>query len=315
MKIFGVKRFRNFSYYHLMVVNDSKKVPKSSKKYECICCYYFTSRKSQFDRHLTTEKHKKQENDSKMVVNGSEKVPKSSNFTCECGKVYKFNSGYYRHKKTCNSLDNNNSDMNNKDLVLYLMKENTELKQMMMETQTQVVELLKKGTNNNTNSHNKTFNLQFFLNETCKNAMNIMDFVNSLQLQLGDLEKMADIGYVNGISDIIIKNLKGMDITERPVHCTDTKREVLYVKDEDKWDKETQEKPKIRKAIKYIARKNAQLLKNFKEKHPDCIKSESKFSDKYNKMMIEAMGGKGDEDELKEKKIIKNIVQEIIVDK
>ena len=315
MKIFGVKRFRNFSYYHLMVVNDSKKVPKSSKKYECVCCDYVTSRKSQFDRHLATDKHKKQENDSKMVVNGSEKVPKSSNFTCECGKVYKFDSGYYRHKKTCNSLDNNNSDMNNKDLVLYLMKENTELKQMMMETQTQVVELLKKGTNNNTNSHNKTFNLQFFLNETCKNAMNIMDFVNSLQLELGDLEKMSDIGYVNGISDIIIKNLKDMDITERPLHCTDTKREVLYVKDEDKWDKETQEKPKIRKAIKYIARKNAQLLKNFKEKHPDCIKSESKFSDTYNKMMIEAMGGKGDEDELKEKKIIKNIAQEIIVDK
>ena len=299
-----------------MVVNDSKKVPKSSKKYECICCDYFTSRKSQFDRHLTTDKHKKQENDSKMVVNGSEKVPKSSNFTCECGKVYKFNSGYYRHKKTCNSLDNNNSDMNNKDLVLYLMKENTELKQMMMETQTQVVELLKNGTHNtNTNSHNKTFNLQFFLNETCKNAMNIMDFVNSLQLQLGDLEKMADIGYVNGISDIIIKNLKGMDITERPVHCTDTKREVLYVKDEDKWDKETQEKPKLRKAIKYIARKNARLLQEFKKNHPDCINSESKYSDTYNKMMIEAMGGKGNDDELKEKKIIKNIVQEIIVDK
>ena len=314
MKIFGVKRFRNFSYYHLMVVNDSKKVPKSSKKYECVCCDYVTSRKSQFDRHLLTEKHKKQENDSKMVVNGSEKVPKSSNFTCECGKVYKFDSGYYRHKKTCNSLDNNNSDMNNKELVLYLMKENTELKQMMMETQTQVVELIKKGTNN-TNSHNKTFNLQFFLNDTCKNAMNIMDFVNSLQLQMGDLEKMSDAGYVNGMSNIIIKNLKDMDITERPVHCTDPKREVLYVKDEDKWDKETQEKPKIRKAIKYIARKNARLLQEFKKNHPDCINSESKYSDTYNKMMIEAMGGKGNDDELKEKKIIKNISQEIIVDK
>ena len=314
MKIFGVKRFRNFSYYHLMVVNDSKKVPKSSKKYECVCCDYVTSRKSQFDRHLSTEKHKKQENDSKMVVNGSEKVPKSSNFTCECGKVYKFDSGYYRHKKTCNSLNTNNSDMNNKDLVLYLMKENTELKQMMMETQTQVVELIKKGTNN-TNSHNKTFNLQFFLNDTCKNAMNIMDFVNSLQLQMGDLEKMSNTGYVNGMSNIIIKNLKDMDITERPVHCTDPKREVLYVKDEDKWDKETQEKPKIRKAIKYIARKNARLLQEFKKTHPDCINSESKYSDTYNKMMIEAMGGKGNDDELKEKKIIKNISQEIIVDK
>ena len=307
-----------------MVVNDSKKVPKSSKNFICACCDYITSRKSQYDRHMSTEKHKKKENDSKMVVNDSEKVPKSSkNFICECGKIYKFDSGFYRHKKTCNK-DNISKNMNNKDLVIYLMKENTELKQMMMETQTQVVEtqgqvmeLLKNGTHNtNTNSHNKTFNLNFFLNETCKNAMNIMDFVNSLQLQLSDLEKMGEVGYVNGMSNIIINSLKEMDITERPVHCTDTKREILYVKDEDKWDKESVEKPKIRKAIKHVARKNALLLQQYKDKYPDCIKSDSKYSDDYNKLMIEAMGGKGNiNDTVIEKKIIKNISHEIIVDK
>jgi hypothetical protein len=175
------------------------------------------------------------------------------------------------------------------------------------------MELLKNGTHNTTNN-NKTFNLNFFLNETCKNAMNIMDFVNSLQLQLSDLEKMGEIGYVNGMSNIIIKNLKDMDVTERPVHCTDMKREVLYVKDEDKWDKETNEKPKIRKAIKYVARKNARLLQDFKTQHPDCIKSESKYSDTYNKLMIEAMGGKGCDDIEQESKIIKRLAKETTID-
>jgi hypothetical protein len=131
---------------------------------------------------------------------------------------------------------------------MLLIKENSELKNMMMETQNQIMttqnqmmEVIKTGTHNtintHTNSHNKTFNLQFFLNETCKNAMNIMDFVDSLKLQLNDLERMGEIGFVNGMSNIIIKNLQNLDVTERPVHCTDQKREVIYVKDEGKWDK------------------------------------------------------------------------------
>ena len=174
------------------------------------------------------------------------------------------------------------------------------------------MELLKNGTQQITNNNNnKTFNLQFFLNDTCKNAMNIMDFVNNLQLQLDDLEKMGEVGYVNGMSNIIIKNLKDMDVTERPVHCTDAKREVLYVKDEDKWDKETSDKPKIRKAIKHVAHKNARLLQEFKEKHPDCTKSESKHSDTYTKLMVEAMGGKGSNDDEQESKIIKKVSKEI----
>ena len=295
---------------------STEKVPKSSIYYNCETCNYNTSRKSQFDRHIATDKHKNRQ----TATNSNEKVPKSSEiFNCiNCNRTYKDRTGLWRHNQKCIKPNcyHKEDNLDHKELVLILMKENSEIKQMMMETQSQVVEILKNGTHNtNTNSHNKTFNLQFFLNETCKNAMNIMDFVNSLQLQLGDLEKMSDTGYVNGISNIIIKNLKDMDITERPVHCTDPKREVLYVKDEDKWDKETQEKPKLRKAIKYIARKNARLLQEFKKTHPDCINSESKYSDTYNKMMIEAMGGKGNNDELKEKKIIKNIAQEIIVDK
>jgi hypothetical protein len=206
----------------------------------------------------------------------------------------------------------------NSELKTMMLEEHKSTQQIMMNTQTQIMEVLKTGTHtttNNTNSHNKTFNLQFFLNETCKNAMNIMDFVDSLKLQLNDLERMGEIGFVNGMSNIIIKNLQNMDVTERPVHCTDQKREVIYVKDADKWDKEEEAKPKLRKAIKHIAHKNAKLIGEFKTKHPDYCKSASKISDQYNTMVIEAMGGMGSNDFTNENKIIKRISKEIMVEK
>ena len=191
---------------------------------------------------------------------------------------------------------------------------------MMMEQQNMVMKVLENGTHNShshntTNSHNKAFNLNFFLNETCKDAMNIMDFVDSIKLQLSDLKKVGEIGYVEGISKIITKNLKALDITQRPIHCTDKKREVLYVKDEDKWEKEDEDKNKLKKAIKRVVSKNQRLIPQFKEKHPDCGKSASKFSDQYNKIIVESMGGSGDNDSEKEDKIIKNISKVTIIDK
>jgi hypothetical protein len=145
--------------------------------------------------------------------------------------------------------------------------------------------------------------------------MNIMYFVDSIKLQLSDLEKVGKNGYVEGISDIITANLKALDVTQRPIHCTDKKREVLYIKDENKWEKEDDEKKKLRRAIKRVASKNQRLLPKFKEAHPDCIKAASKFSDQYNKMIIESMGGSGDNDLEKEDKIIRKIAKEVIVDK
>jgi hypothetical protein len=197
------------------------------------------------------------------------------------------------------------------------VKQHTKL----VEQNSELLEVIKNGTHNtshshnNTNSHNKTFNLQFFLNETCKDAMNIMDFVDSIKLQLPDLEKLGEIGYVEGISSIITSNLKALDITQRPIHCTDKKREVLYIKDEDKWEKEDDQKNKLRKAIKRVAGKNQRLIPKFKEAHPDCIKAASRFSDQYNKMIIESMGGSGDNDLEKEDKIIKKITKEVVIDK
>jgi hypothetical protein len=197
------------------------------------------------------------------------------------------------------------------------MVQNAETQKQNQELTSKVFDLYKNGTINNTlinnNSNNKTFNLNLFLNETCKDAMNIKDFINSVKLQLSDLEKVGEIGYIDGISNIIIKNLKELDITKRPVHCTDKKREVLYIKDEDKWEKEDDQNIKIRSVIKQVAFKNTKLLTKFREKHPDCGKSESKYSDKYNKLIIEAMGGRGDDDSEKENKIIQKIAKEVVI--
>ena len=158
-----------------------------------------------------------------------------------------------------------------------LINENKELKTMMLEQQNMMMKVIENGTNNttnitsNTNSHNKAFNLNFFLNETCKDAMNIMDFVDSIKLQLSDLEGVGELGYVEGISNIIVKNLKELDVTQRPLHCTDKKRETMYIKDEDKWEKD-EEKKKLHKVIRKVTCKNQNLITDYKKEHPDYNK-------------------------------------------
>jgi hypothetical protein len=197
------------------------------------------------------------------------------------------------------------------------MKENKEIKQM-------IIELAKKEsynncnntntTNNHTNSHNKAFNLNFFLNETCKEAMNIGEFVDSLKIQISDLENIGEAGYIEGISNIIVKNLKELDVTKRPVHCTDKKRETIYIKDADKWEKD-ENKIQMHKLIKRVVSKNTKMFAKFKEVHPDCLTYHSKYSEQYNKIVYESMGGKGDDDYEKNEKIIKNVLKEVVVDK
>jgi len=240
-------------------------------------------------------------------------------FTCEnCCKIYKTNSGLWKHKKTCQkshfppAFAVNVESLDNKDsIILSLLNQNKEL-------QNQILELCKDRNNviiNNNNSNNKTFNLHLFLNEQCKDAMNIMDFVDSLKLQLVDLENVGKLGFIEGISNIIVKNLKAMDIHKRPVHCSDAKRETLYVKDENKWEKENDEKNKIKKAIKYVAHKNIKMIPEWKNKYPDCVYSDSTKSDEYNKIILESMGGIGDNNEISDTKIIKKIAKEVIIEK
>ena len=295
-----------------MKQSETEKSPKVAQNYYCECCDYNTSKKCDYEKHLSTDKHKKRENETNETDLKQESLKK---FVCFCNKSFNSRTSLWRHKNKCIEAKTD-EDPSDKELIMMLIKQNTQLIQ-------QNAELVKTGTNNttisnnshNTNSHNKTFNLQFFLNETCKDAMNIMDFVDSIKLQLTDLEKVGKIGYIEGISSIIVKNLNSLDETKRPVHCTDSKREVMYVKDEDKWEKENDNKPKIRKLIKHVTHKNTKLLKDFKAKYPGCEKSESKYSNSYDKLVIEAFGGKGDNDEEKENKIIKKISNVTTIDK
>jgi hypothetical protein len=244
-------------------------------------------------------------------------------FFCKnCNKSYKARNSLWYHEKKCNlnyASENivieykNDEAQELKEFMKYLMNENSEMKTMMLE-------VIKNGTHNTdshnttTNSHNKAFNLQFFLNETCKDAMNIMEFVESIQLQLSDLERVGEKGFVDGISNIIIKNLKTLDVTQRPLHCTDKKRETIYVKDQDKWEKDDAN-VKMHKLVRKVQDKNFRMVQKFKEKYPDYNRASSKHSDTYNHIIIESMGGKGDNDFEKEEKIIKKVSKEITVEK
>jgi hypothetical protein len=295
-----------------MIHEDTIFTSKNIQKHHCTFCDFGCSKIGDWNRHKTTLKHKKEEERYKMIQNDTTKTSNYIHqYVCDCGKEYKHHSGLWRHKKVCGFEETENitnETIFDKDLIMMLVKQNTEL-----------LEVLKNGTNNtvnsNNHSNNKTFNLQVFLNETCKDAMNIMDFVNSIQLQLSDLESVGKLGFVEGISNIITTNLKALDVTQRPVHCTDNKRETIYIKDENKWEKEDDQKVKLRKAIKRVATKNLCLIHKFKEAHPDCNRSASKYSDQYNKIIIEACGGSGNNDSEKEDKIIRNIAKNVTIDK
>ena len=301
-----------------------EKMPKNAKICVCKDCDFMCCKQSNYDKHLLTAKHK-----NRTFLNDLEqKMPENADrlFECECGKRYTARNSLWYHKKKCkieefveNIDDPENivsDESTNKDqLILMLIKQNSELIKETSEFKNMMMEVIKNGTHNTTtNSHNKAFNLNFFLNETCKDAMNITEFVESIKLQLSDLEKVGELGYVEGISNIIVKNLKNLDITQRPVHCTDQKRETMYIKDQDKWEKDEEQK-KMHKLVRKVADKNARMLPKFKEAHPDCIKSTSVYSDQYNKLIIEAMGGRGDNDFEKEEKIIKRVSKEVIVEK
>jgi hypothetical protein len=305
-----------------MLIDASKNSQKLSKKFFCQKCDYNTCRKSDYVKHLSTDKHENNTNASKMLENASDKSQKVSiKFTCSCGRSYQHDSSYYRHKKKCIITDSNENklfELTN-ETIISILKQNSDFQQMLLEQNKTIIELSKNTSITNstihTNSHNKSFNLQFFLNETCKNAMNITDFVNSLQLQLTDLEKVGEFGYIEGISKIIIKNLKALDVTLRPVHCTDKKRETMYIKDQDKWEKEDENKSKLHKMVRNVSKKNIDLISDYKLLYPDWKKSTSKVSDKFNVIIIESMGGAGDNDFEKEEKIIKRVAKEVFVNK
>ena len=294
-----------------MTTIDNANLVKNSKQFNCDFCNYTTSRKYNLNLHLQSKRHKNNanNNDDNVIL-----AKTSKKYECQnCYKLFNDRAGLWRHKQKCNKFEEQETtkkltELDKDELIITLLKQNAEL---IKGQQDMVIKLTDNGITNNshnnntnhTNSHNKAFNLNLFLNETCKNAMNITDFVDSIKLQLNDLMEVGELGYVEGISKIIVKNLNNLDETERPVHCTDKKRETMYVKDQGEWNKEDDNKTNLRKAITKVADKNIRLLPQFREKYPEYKNSSSKVSDKYDKMVIEVMTSDQDKNE----KIIKNI--------
>jgi hypothetical protein len=307
-------------------------------KYYCNICDYGTCRKCNYDTHIISMKHCNNETMvqknqlRKQIQQKSAKFSNHTIYTCRnCNIQFKSRSGLWKHTKKCCQNNNENNDENDDDktymyqginirdkdaLVLHLLKQNGELQNKILEMASQT-----NITNHNNNSHNTTnidkcFNLNLFLNETCKNAMNITDFVSSIKMNLDDLETTGRTGYIEGISNIILKNLNKLEQPLRPLHCSDLKREVLYIKDNNEWTKETEEKPILTKAIKTIANENIKQINKWKEKYPDCTKADSKKNDLYLKIVSNSMNGITKEEGYKNiNKIISNVAKKVIIEK
>jgi hypothetical protein len=351
-----------------MEVLKRAKRAKNAPFYICNICDYKCYKKSDIQRHHSTDKHKRNADGSIgsiLEVNVNADI-----YDCICGKIYETHGGFWKHKQKCkyqslhnnnNNNDNNNNDTNatntandidnnptitdnnndditneniiinsstplssttDKELIRFMIKEHEDFKNMILdvfknnnEFQKQMFELVKNNNsiNYNNNSNNNTFNLQVFLNEQCKDAMNINDFVDSFDLQISDLENVGRLGYVEGMSNIIITKMRELDVHKRPIHCSDLKREVIYIKDEDKWEREDSKNTKFRKVIKRVSGKNIGMLNAWKERHPDCLDSDSIYNDIYMKLIIAAMGA--NDIEGNENKIIKKIAKEVVIDK
>ena len=305
---------------------DDNFTPKNADEFNCEKCAFKCSKKCDWERHNLTLKHQKDYNGLQTPT------PTCNSFFCEhCGNNYKHRQGLWKHSKVCKPKPTEpNSDkvveepdhtiVSDQSLMSFLIKQNQEFKDMIVEQNKTIVDAIKKCSssisNSTVNSHNKTFNLQVFLNEDCKDAMNITDFVNSINLQLSDLESVGQLGYVEGISNIIIKNLKALDVTKRPVHCTDPKRETIYIKDGDVWEKDEDDNKKLRKMIRSVAFRNCKNTRLFKEKYPECMDGDSKYSDIYNKIIIEVMGGDPKSNDIeKQNKIMRKIAKVMTIDK
>lgn len=275
--------------------------PISSHKYSCSICQFYSRKKSNYEEHLMTRKHKMSMISNKNQPNPANVANLGSKYSCICGKVYKDNSGLWRHKKKCvGELDNLKKDLTNEEkqqqLVEYLMKENSEFKHMMLEQNKHMVEIAKNSaghhnTTNNTTNNNQSFNLQFYLNETCKDAMNIMDFVSQLQVGIKDLEETGRLGFAEGISKIFINGLNQISVNDRPIHCSDSKREILYIKNNNEWNKETDNKVILTNAIKHVAHKNMKQISEWTKEHPKYNDYNSKENDKYLNIVSESMSG------------------------
>jgi hypothetical protein len=307
---------------------------KCSNKFYCELCDYKCSKQSVFNKHLTTRKHiNNNDNNAKM----SQKCP--TLYECEfCPKVFKDRAGLWRHNKKCNEDTQKPLEPPERNtdsaMIIELLKQNQEFKQLMIdqsnqiqqqqaenqELQKQLIEAVKVGGShieNQTNIHNnQKFNLQFFLNEQCKDAINMSDFIENMELDLEDLTETGRLGYVGGISRILINKLQELDIYKRPLHCTDMKRETLYIKDNDEWEKQANSKEKMSKIIGQVANKNCRNIPKWTEEHPEYQVFDSPENMEYMNMTQAVLGGFGEEENKQFKdKIIRGVIKEVLVNK
>lgn len=296
-------------------------------RFQQVCgpCQVLCMRPQEWQRHVLTKKH---------LAAVAEKP-----FAClTCSRTYKHRAGLWRHQRACatatlsetatatatacSSASDSASAQTTEaapttltDLVMTVVKSNAELQRQNQELQQQVLDICKKVASESgdhsvtTNSHNKTFNLNFFLNEECKNAMNLSEFVESFKVQLSDLEHVGKVGYVSGIAHLITQRLRAMDIYQRPIHCSDLKRDILHVKERNMWEKDTPDFAKLRHAVKHISNKNAKLLMEWRALHPESSNSDHKDNDVFLELVVHALGG-GVENE---NKIIGRILKEIVI--
>jgi hypothetical protein len=306
---------------------------KSSEKFRCVVCDYYTSRKSQWERHILTAKHLKMTTELQF----NDKIVPKHLYKCVCETEYKSRQGLWKHKKMCELkkvpessniiTDHKEDDEKEKtelmiltELVKDVIKQNVDVIKHNQDLTNKIVDICKVGgntiANNNVHSNNKTFNLQFFLNETCKDAMNISDFVDSIKFKIKDLEHIGEVGFVDGISDVVLDNLTDLDTRERPIHCCDNKREILYIKDNNEWVKDDGPNTKMTTVIKQIAHKNMKIIPEWIKNNPDCHKSDSNKNDKYLKIVSNSMSG-GTEIEQKTNisKIISKVAKKVTIDK
>ena len=269
----------------------NNKSPKIAKEFLCEKCNYICCKQSDFNKHLLTAKHKRIINDNKM----SQKIAIA--YSCLCGKTYKVASGLSRHKQKCSTINNNNNNYittqenleekpsfmdiitQNKEIMNDLVLQNEQLMKQNQEMQRTIQEMVPKIGNNNNTIHNQ-FNIQTFLNEDCKDAINFSEFIDNIQVSFADLEQQAQIGFVNGISKLFIENLRELGTYKRPIHCTDKRRKTLYIKENNEWDKEGSQNT-LKKGIQEVSRKGFECLSNEKKENQEEYQDiESDFSQK-----------------------------------
>ena len=315
----------------------------SAGQYFCEKCDYTTSKKCNYEHHILTRKH---------IMTTSGLQNQSASIVCDCGKSFSCRQNIHRHKKKCSVITpsveiptypspappthSSTEDMQ-MNLILELVKQNQEFKNLiiqqshqmmeqnshMMEQNKTIIEVAKNSQGNNNhntlshnNNNNKTFNLQFFLNETCKDAMNMKDFIQSLEMSLPELEKMGEVGFAEGMSRVFVNRLNSLDVTQRPIHCSDVKREIIHIKDDNKWERDNANLDRLRKIIKQLTHKNILRVDDWKRANPGCTEYNSRKNGQYLKLNLEAIGPI-DEAEVKRDfgKIFRRVAESTTIDK